>query len=227
MEVHERDLFKHNGVVDRLVRVLAPGERAVVVDEHGGNLCRVDAAALEFLDDDKAGVLFIRVLDLLRRHAAGAGDLAVEIVALRGAHGVDAGAGLRKAGRPAAVRVDNAADGREGPVQFYVRRRVGRGLETALDALARFKTHEHDIVGGHFVIFHARRLDGDQAAFAVDGGDVAPCKGDEIVFWQGQIGFQYLLFQCFQHSVFPSFQHSVFPSFQYYRLISERLIMWF
>ena len=125
MEVHKRDLFKHNGVVDRLVRVLAPGERAVVVDEHGGNLCRVDAAALEFLDDDKAGVLFIRVLDLLRRHAAGAGDLAVEIVALRGAHGVDADTGLRKAGRPAAMCVDDAADGRERPIEFYMRRCVG------------------------------------------------------------------------------------------------------
>ena len=189
MEVHKRDLFEHDRVVDRLVRVLAPGERAVVVDEHGGNLCRVDAAALEFLDDDKAGVLFICVLDLLRRHAAGAGDLAVEIIALRGAHGVDAGAGLRKAGRPAAVRVDNAADGREGPVQLYVRRRVGRGLETALDAFAGLQTHEHDVVGGHLIVLHARRLDGDQAAFAVDGGDVAPGEGDKIVFWQGQIGF--------------------------------------
>ena len=59
------NFLEDDGVVDGLVRVLAPGERAVVVDEHGGNLCRVDAAALEFLDDDKAGVLLIGVPDLL------------------------------------------------------------------------------------------------------------------------------------------------------------------
>ena len=112
----------------------------MVVDEHGGNLCRVDAAALEFLDDDKAGVLFIRVLDLLRRHAAGAGDLAVEIVALRGAHGVDADTGLRKAGGPAAVGVDNSSDSRESAVQLQVSERVAGGLYNYHSALAVFMT---------------------------------------------------------------------------------------
>ena len=32
VEVHERDFFQHNGVMDCFVRVLAPGEGAVAVN---------------------------------------------------------------------------------------------------------------------------------------------------------------------------------------------------
>ena len=92
-------------------------------------------------------------------------------------------------------------------------------LTARIDALAGLKTHEDDIVGGHLVIFHARGLDGDEAARAVDGGDVAPGEGDKIVLRQLQIGLQNLFFQCFEHSVLPFLRRQ--------RIISVRLMMWF
>ena len=68
---------------------------------------------------------FLHIFDLLRRHTAGAGNLPVEIIALRGAHGVDADTGLRKAGSPPGMGMDDAADRGVGAVELQMRRRVG------------------------------------------------------------------------------------------------------
>lgn len=66
MEVHKRNFFQNNGVMNRLVCILAPGERAVAVNEDGGNCRRV--FAMERLDNHIASLFFIFACNFLRGH---------------------------------------------------------------------------------------------------------------------------------------------------------------
>ena len=165
MEVHERDFFQHNGVVNRLVRVLAPGKGAVAVDEDSGN--RSGVFALEGLNDHIAGFFFIFACNFFRGHLARAGNFTVEIIALRRAERLDADACLRKARCPAAVRMDNTAAFRECLVAHQMRRCVAQRLPFSLDDLAVQIDHDH-IRRRHAVIRHAGGLDDHQAALPVD-----------------------------------------------------------
>ena len=196
MEIHEGDLLQNDRIVHGVFGIGSPGERAVAVDQHGGD--SLGGLARERLDDDLAGLLLIFARDLLRRHWTGAGDLTIEVVALRRAHGDDADARLRKARCPAGVRVDDAADPGEGTVQLHMRRRVARGLPFALDDLA-VQIHDDHVPDRHAVIADAGRLDDDQTAGAVDPGDIAPGKGDETVLRQQEISLQHLTLQFLQH----------------------------
>ena len=136
--VHERDFLQHHGVVHSFVRVLAPGERTVALYENRRNAHRVNS--VERFNYDLVGLLFVLAADLLRGHRPGAGDLAVEVVALGGAHRLNANARLRERGRPAAVGVYNSSDSRECAVQLQVSRRVAGGLYNYHSALAVFMT---------------------------------------------------------------------------------------
>ena len=78
----------------RFVRVLAPGERTVALYENRRNAHRVNS--VERFNYNLAGLLFVLAADLLRGHSPGAGDLAVEVVALGGAHRLDSYSCLRK-----------------------------------------------------------------------------------------------------------------------------------
>ena len=66
MEVHKRNFFQNNGVMNRLVCILAPGERAMAVNEDGGNCRRV--FAMERLDDHIASLFFIFACNFLLGH---------------------------------------------------------------------------------------------------------------------------------------------------------------
>ena len=92
--VHERDFLQDYGIVDCFVRVLAPGERTVALYENRRNAHRVNS--VERFNYNLAGLLFVLATDLLRGHSPGAGDLAVEVVALGGAHRLDSYSCLRK-----------------------------------------------------------------------------------------------------------------------------------
>ena len=79
MEVHERDLFEDDRVMNGLVRILAPREGAMAVDEDGWNRRRI--LARERLDDHVAGLLFLFARCFFRGHFARTGNLSVEVVA--------------------------------------------------------------------------------------------------------------------------------------------------
>ena len=66
MEVHKRNFFQNNGVMNRLVYILAPGERAMAVNEDGGNCRR--GFAMERLDDHIASLFFIFACNFLLGH---------------------------------------------------------------------------------------------------------------------------------------------------------------
>jgi hypothetical protein len=186
-----RHILEHGGVLDRFEGVAAPGEGAVGVDEHRRHARGVDRP--EGLDDDKAGVFFIVAAYLGRGHRAGAGDAAVEIVGVGRAERRYAGARLRPDRRPRGMGVGDAADGFEGFVKLDVCRGVGRGVEVALDHLAA-QVDEHHFVGRQLLIGHARGLDGEKPALAVDAADVAPCEDHKPVSGQEHVCLIYLLF---------------------------------
>ncbi|MNS47666.1 hypothetical protein D3C72_802050 [compost metagenome] len=71
--------------------------------------------------------------------------------------------------------------------------RIGRGLFLPFDHFSGRDTHHHHILGGHHAVIHAGRLNHKHPFLPIDSADVAPGEGDEMVFRQGQVGFQHLL----------------------------------
>ena len=172
----------------------------MAVNDDRRDLIRVFIA--EGLDNHLAGLLLVLARDLCRRHCARAGDRTVEIVAMRRAERRNRHAGLRKGRCPAGMRMYDAADIREGAIQFDVRRGVRGRAKRTFDNRSVQINHDH-IIRRHVLIFHTRRLDNDQALFPVDTGYITPGKCDELVLWEQEIGFQHLLLELFQHSVSP------------------------
>ncbi|MNE46913.1 hypothetical protein D3C80_1412830 [compost metagenome] len=86
--------------------------------------------------------------------------------------------------------------------KFAVQRQMGsgirRGFLTALNALAISQIDHHHILHLHMRIFHAGRFDHHQPAFTVNGADVTPGKGHQLVAREVEVGLQYLLFKLWQ-----------------------------
>ena len=80
---HFRHFLQYHRVFNRLLRVFAESERAVGLDEHRRRFQRI--AALEALDNRKAGVLLVLAVYLFLGERADARNVAVEAVSVRGA----------------------------------------------------------------------------------------------------------------------------------------------
>ena len=111
MAGHRGHNLQRQGVLDGLWAARAPGEGAVAVDQDGADLHRVDLT--EALDDDVAGLPFVSAGDFLGRQRARHGDLAVEIIGVRGAEARDATPGLGEGNGLARVRVDDGTNVRK------------------------------------------------------------------------------------------------------------------
>lgn len=72
------------------------------------------------------------------------------------------------------VKLSGILEFRERLVEYQMRRRVARRLPFALDDVSVQINDDH-ILRRHAVIRHTGGLDDDQAALAVDAGDIAPC----------------------------------------------------
>ena len=94
MEVHERDLLQHHGIVDGVHGIDAPCKWTVAVYKNRWDGIRI--FPLEGFLDDGPGFLLVFTFDLDFCHFSGARDLTVEIIALRCAERQDAATCLRK-----------------------------------------------------------------------------------------------------------------------------------
>ena len=197
---HLCDFFQHNGVVDGLRGVPAPGEGAVAGAEHAGHIHRVDAAVLERLDNDLAGVLLVILVDFLRRQLPRAGDRAVKVIGVGRAEGGQVAPRLGKGHRVDRVGVYDAAQLREGSVQRKMRFGVAAGVQRTLDFVA-VQVHDDEHFRRQSVVFHAGRLDDKQPLFAVNARDIAPGVSHKPAAGQLHIGLVDLLLEFFQHSV--------------------------
>ena len=93
--------------------------------------------------------------------------------------------------------MNNAAQRRECLIQQTVGWRIRRRLFLAFHHVAGFQADHHHILGGHDAVVDAGGFNHQHAPFTVDGADVAPGESDQIVLWQGQVGFENLAFEIF------------------------------
>ena len=100
--------------------------------------------------------------------------------------------------------MDDAANLWEGEKQAPVGRRVRGRIELAFDALA-LEVDEHDVVRRQRVVGDAARLDGEDAALAVQRARVAEGEIDEAVPLQGDVRLVSLALELFQHDCFTEF----------------------
>ena len=194
---HVGDFLQHDRVVHRVLRVFTPGKRAVGVHQHAGHLRRVDSLFFEGFDNHVPCFPFVLTVDLRIGHQTRAGNGAVEVVRVGGAGGRNRLARLRPDGRVTRMGMHNPADGREGLIQQAMSGRIGGGLFIAFNHFTRFDADHHHIFCGHYRVIHAGRLDHEHPFFPVNGADVAPGQGYEVMFWQRQVGFEYLTFEIF------------------------------
>ena len=91
----------------------------------------------------------------------------------------------------------NAADGRKCLIQQAMGGGIGGGFFLPFHHFTGCNADHNHIVNGHHRIIHAGRLDDEHPFFAVNGADVAPGQGHQIMFRQRQVGFEYLAFEIF------------------------------
>ena len=190
--------FQHHGMVDGLGRVLTPGEGAVAVADDARHSHRVNAPAGESLDDDLAGVLLVVLVQFFFCQVTGTGHGTIEVVGVGGAVAGNVLPGLGPGHRVGAVGVDDAAQGREGLVQFQMGFRVAGGVQVSFHPVA-VQIQHHQVFRRQFVVFHAGGLDDHKAALPVDARHIAPGIGHEVPAGQFHIGLVDLFAQLFQH----------------------------
>ena len=122
---HIGDLFEHDGIMHRILRVFPPGKRAVGVHQHAGHLCRVDSLFFEGLNDHVTGFPLILAVDLRIGHQTRAGNGAVKVVRVGGAGRRDGLTRLRPDGGMARMGMHDTADGRERSIEQAVSGRIG------------------------------------------------------------------------------------------------------
>lgn len=181
--------FEDYGVVGGFVRVAAPAEGGVAVDEAGRDGERVDSLLLEKADDGLAGLVDVASGNGVVGERWGAGDRAVEVVGVGGAEWGNGEAGLGEAGGELGVSVDDSADGRELAVEESVGVEVGGGFEFAVDYFAVEVGDDHEF-GDEFVVVDAGGLDDDEALVAVDAAGVAEGIEDEAALDEFEVGFK-------------------------------------
>ena len=196
-DAHIGDLFQHDSVMHRVFGVFPPGKRAVRVHQHAGHLRRIDAFFTEGFDDHRAGFPFVLAVDLLVGHQTGTGDRAVEVVGVGGAGGGNRLSGLRPDGGVTRMGMNNAAQRRECLIQQAVGWGIRRGFFLAFNHFAGLQADHHHIFGAHYAVVDAGGFNYQHPPFTVDGADVAPGEGNQIVLRQGQVGFENLAFEIF------------------------------
>ena len=171
-DLHPRQVLEDPRVLHGFCRVLAPGEGPVVPHQHGGDLLRREALLPEGLDDHEAGHPLVVLRHLLPRERARDRHVPAEVVGVGGAEAAHREPGLGERGRALGVGVDDAAAGREGPVELEVGGRVGGGPQVGIHDLAGRERHGHDVLRLQIVVGDAAGLDGHEPRRAVDARHV-------------------------------------------------------
>src|SRR5437016_2433252 len=166
------DEFQHRCIVDGVFQGLAPGERAVIGDQHGRMVQRVQA--VESLDDDAASVQLVIGFDFVRQQLPRARDVAAPIIGVRRAKSRKLSAGLRPGGGVKAMGVDDAADMLKSAIENQMGWRIGAWREPAFDNFAGREGEDDHLPGLELVVRHAGGLADDQRSPAIDGTGIAP-----------------------------------------------------
>ncbi|ABJ03065.1 conserved hypothetical protein [Escherichia coli APEC O1] len=194
-QTHIGALFQYHGVMHRIGGIFSPGERAVRMHQYRRDLCRVQPTLFEGFNDHFAGLVFILAVDLFCGHQARAGDGSVKIIGVSSAPGGEIKSGLRPDGGVARVGMHYAANLRKATVKRQMRWRVGRGLFAAFHHLAAGYLNHHHIVGGHYLILNAGRLNHHPLPRFVYRADIAPGERHQMMNGKRQVCRQHVSFQ--------------------------------
>ena len=159
------------------MRIFAPRKRAVVLAQYSRHCRRIFAQPCKFTDDQKARVLLVSLLDLLRVQTSETGNFPVKIVRVGRAVTGDAASGLSPAGSVGRMGMYHTANIPVRLVQLHMCSRIGGRIVSALDLIA-LQIHQYHVFRCQFIIVHAAGLDREDAALPVDLTDVTPCKSD-------------------------------------------------
>src|SRR5690349_240893 len=94
MEIHEGNLLQYHSIVDSVHRIGTPRKWTMAVNEDSRN--GIGIFSLESLLDHQACLFFILAFDLSPGHFSRAGNLAVEIIAMRRTERQNTAPGLGK-----------------------------------------------------------------------------------------------------------------------------------
>jgi hypothetical protein len=185
-------LLENDRVVDRLLRRLAPGERAVPCHQHHRGLVRI--APAETVDDLLPGLGLVVAPDRLRAHHLGAGDILGQVVGVGRAEDRDRQARLGPCRGVGRVGVDDPAQSLERPVESRVRLAVRRRAQRPLDRPVVQIDHDH-VGGGELFVGDAARLDREDAPLGIKRRDVAEGVDGEAPLGDLQVDLPCLLLQ--------------------------------
>src|SRR5699024_1934351 len=105
---HLCHFFKHNRVMNRFMRVLAPGKRTMVLAEHCGNGFII--LIFEIISDQHACILLISLVDLFFCQIAHTGNLTVDIIRMGGSIEGNPSSGLCQACSPGCMGMFDSVD---------------------------------------------------------------------------------------------------------------------
>ena len=74
---------------------------------------------------------------------------------------------------------------------------IGGGLLRPFHHLTGGEADDHHVVDGHQRVIHAGGFDHQNPFIAIDGADVAPGQGHQVMFGQRQVGVEHLTFEIF------------------------------
>lgn len=121
---HFGDLFQHDGAKHGLPGILAERKNAVTSDQNSRHAIGRKVSAAETFGNDAARVFFIIALCFFFSERAGAGNVAVKIIGVRGAVNRNIAPGLRPRSCKSRMSMRYSAQFRKGAVQLEMSRRV-------------------------------------------------------------------------------------------------------
>lgn len=159
------------------------------------DLCRVQPTLFEGFNDHFAGLVFILAVDLFCGHQARAGDGSVKIIGVSSAPGGDqvrpATRWWRGASGYALCRQSPQSDGK-APDALACRKRAF----AAFHHLAAGYLNHHHIVGGHYLILNAGRLNHHPLPRFVYRADIAPGERHQMMNGSARFAASTSAFSC-------------------------------
>ena len=171
--------FEGDRIIDGLLGGLPPRKGAVVAAKDTGNGDWIEVVRLKGFQNNGSGICLVVIGGFVGCQCAGARDGTVEVVGVRCSETGKVASGLCPCGCVGTVRMDDAGEFRECPVEGEVGFGIGRRAKGAGERSSVLEADNCHFIGGEGFDGNAGRFDEHQSAFTVENGDIAPCQDDQ------------------------------------------------
>ncbi len=193
---HLRNRLERNCVVQRFIRIAAPGEGTVTCDKHGGHHAVIECG--KPLDDHATRLEFIIRLHFLGRQNPRHGNVAVKMVRMGRSQAGNFAPCLREHRGIVTMGVCDPANRFKLAVEQYVRRRIAGGSQIALHDFS-IQIHDNHVGRIEFVVGNTARLNDDQPLAAINSTNISPGQRDQPLGHQFAVGPTNLPLECLEH----------------------------